>query len=159
PDLLPGSGRLAPELHPGFCGQAVLLAGVAGFACSDDVLPRVRAASGPRDHVIDVLGAGAAVLTQEGVADEYRTAGQAGARAVRNPDEVLETDDRRDGNRHAFGVIRPAVLVNKLSFVLEDENERPPRAHHAERLERCVEDEGSSQRSVLPPAAAWLDKV
>ena len=49
--------------------------------------------------------------------------------------------------------------MDELSLVLEDEDQRPPRAYDAERLERCVEDEGSSQLTVLPHAAAWLGEV
>jgi hypothetical protein len=48
--------------------------------------------------------------------------------------------------------------MNELSFVLEDEDQRPPRAHHAERLECCVEDEGSSHVTVLPTLPAWLGR-
>src|SRR4029077_1211182 len=78
PDLLSGRRRLATELHAGLSRQAVLLAGVARLARRDDVLPRMRAPARARDDVIDVLGRCGAVLTLERVADEHRTAGQAG---------------------------------------------------------------------------------
>src|SRR5438045_4046867 len=48
--------------------------------------------------------------------------------------------------------------MDELSLVLEDEHQRPPRAHHAERLERCVEDEGSSHVIGPPPRCRMVGR-
>src|SRR5207237_8202012 len=124
--LVPGTVRVPAEPDPGGGGEAILCAGVARFACRDDVFPRVRAAAGTRDDVIDVLSRRSAVLALERVADEHRTPGQAGARAIRDANEVLETDDRRDRERESIGGVRPAVLMDHVSLVLEDAHQRPP---------------------------------
>jgi len=159
PDLLPRRRRLAAQLHAGLGRQPILLARVARFARGDHVLPCVRPAARARDDMIDVLCGCGAVLALERVANEDGTPREARARTIWDTDEVFETDDRWDGEGEAFGVIRPAVLMDKLSLVLEDEDQRPPRAHHAERLECCVEDEGSSHVTVLPTLPAWLGEV
>ena len=75
--------------------EAVLLAGVAGPARRDDVVPGVRAAAGAGHHVVDVLGRPVAVLAAVAVAGEDGPARERHPVAVRHPHEVVEPDHRR----------------------------------------------------------------
>src|SRR5262249_60149724 len=60
----------AAEREPAFLGKPVLLACITGTTGRDDVVPGVLAAAGPGHHVVDVLGAMAAVLAPVTVAGE-----------------------------------------------------------------------------------------
>src|SRR5262249_60614743 len=60
----------AAEQEPAFLGKPVLLACITGTTGRDDVVPGVLAAAGPGHHVVDVLGAMAAVLAPVTVAGE-----------------------------------------------------------------------------------------
>ncbi len=71
-------GRFFEHPHVGFFWRKTGLSVVAGDAGAYDVLPYVRAASGPRQDVIEgeVLGLAAAVLAFEAVPVEDRAARQ-----------------------------------------------------------------------------------
>src|SRR5687767_6820349 len=62
PDRLFGSEGRAAQLQVRLGEETVFLGRVARPAGGDDVLPDVLTPSGAGDHVVDVLGRGAAVL-------------------------------------------------------------------------------------------------
>jgi hypothetical protein len=103
--------------------------------------------------VVDVLRRQAAVLTLIVIADENGPARKARPGADGDLHEILQPDDGRDREGEAFGVESgAAVLVDDLSFLFEDQDDRAPDRNDAQRFERRVEDEGSPQlkRSSLP---------
>src|SRR5881628_3008215 len=90
-----GRERLTMQVEPGFLRRPVHLLRVAPPARGDDVLPYMQPAARAREHVIEVLGRGTAVLASPGVAREDRPPRQRCVRTERDVDEVAKTDDRR----------------------------------------------------------------
>ena len=124
--------------------RSVHLLRVAPPARRDHVLPHVEAASGTRQHVVQVLGRGTAVLALPPVSGEHRAPGERRVGTEGNVNEVTETDDGRGFQRDALAVEDRAVRLHDLGFLLEHENDGSPRGNDRERQFGCVEDERPS---------------
>src|SRR6516165_8628788 len=131
--------RSAAQHHATLGQQPVLLAGVAGTARRDDVLPRVRTATGPRHNMVEILGCTTAVLTTVAVAREHGASRQWRGRSERDANEVHEANDGRDRYRTALGTKLGPVAVHDFRLVLEHQYNGSTRGNHAERFEAGVE--------------------
>jgi hypothetical protein len=119
-----GRGGNLAETETGFLGEPVLLAGVAGTAGRDDVLPAMGAAPRSRHDVVEVLGSPPAVLAPVAVPSEDAPARQRNTRAKRHTHEVHEPDHRRHRDGCAFGAEFSAVSLDDLGLLLEHEHDR-----------------------------------
>ena len=86
---------------------------VARPAGRDDVVPGVRAAARPREHVVDVLGGAVAVLAAVPVTGEHGPARQRHPVPVGHAHEVHEPDHRGHGHDGALGVELGAVAARR----------------------------------------------
>jgi hypothetical protein len=153
-------GRERPTRQTKTCvlGPTVLLSGIAPSARRNDVVPAVRAALGPRDDVIEVLGRTAAVLAGPRVAGEESATGQRGVRPERHVHEMAQTDDRWRLDLVSLGAKYHPVRYEHLGLVLQDEDDCPPGRDHCKRLMRRVEYERSSHgqgAASIASAPAW----
>src|SRR5918992_5701957 len=77
-EAVPRREGLAPEREAGFLRGSVLLPRVALAARRHDVVPDVESAPGARDHVVEVLCGGPAVLAGAEVTREHRSSREGG---------------------------------------------------------------------------------
>jgi hypothetical protein len=134
-----------PQAQANVGGGSVLLAGVAGPACSNDVVPGVKPASAARHDVIDVLRGATAVLAFEVVAHEDSAARQRRPRPVGNLDEVVEPHHAGRGHRDLLAAEHHPIAVQHLGFAVQSKDERPPDGNDAQRLIGRIEDKCSAQ--------------
>src|SRR2546425_9394289 len=87
------SEGLAMQMETRLLRRSVHLLRVAAAASRDHVLPHVKATPGAREHVVEVLGRGPAVLALPRIPSEHRPPRERGVRAERDVDEMTETDD------------------------------------------------------------------
>jgi len=122
-------------------GGAVGLDPVAPGARSHDVLPHVPPASTAGQHVVEAGRVRPAVGAPTTVTDEDRSPGQRHAPAMREPDVAPQPDHR--GQRHDVRgrAGEPVGLLERLGLLGHHQDQGAPVGHHAERLERGVEDQ------------------
>lgn len=135
---------MAMQMETCLLRRSVHLLGVAPPARRDDVLPYVEAAAGTRQHVIQVLGRGPAVLALPPIPGEHRAPRERRVGAERYVYEVTEANDGWGFQCDALTVEDRAVRLHDLGLLLEHEHDGSPRGNDRERQFGRVEDEGAS---------------
>jgi len=144
------------QMETGLLRRSVHLLGVAPPARRDHVLPHVETATRARQHVIQVLGGGPAVLALPAIPREHRPPRERRVGAEGNVDEVSEADDGWRFQRDALTVEDRAVRLHDLGLLFEHEHDGSPRGDDRERQFGRVEDEGASHGGECT-RCSWLD--
>lgn len=128
PHRCAGFSGLAIQDHSGFLQRLASLASIARRARADDVVPYMRPAAVPRDHVIDrqVVGLNTAVLTGEIIAAENRPAGKLETR-TRPPHLVRQPDNRWPRELGGRCMDLTAAVQDDLGFAAHKQDHCPMR--------------------------------
>jgi hypothetical protein len=141
---------LATQRQAGLLGRAAALARVAPPARRNDVLPPVRAALDLRDHVVDVLGVGAAVLAPVPVAQEDGPAVEGHGPCVRNRDVASQPDHRGHVDRSGTRSPRLPELGHRVGGAPEHEHDPAPNGNHRQWLVAGIQYERSRHDGSVP---------